>query len=75
MAVGLTILPLFILWVLVKLLPPWPHDACDPSRYWRLIAADYADRVRYERISRNFRIAFEPRRRAGEARPCAGASG
>ena len=25
-AVGLTILPLFILWALVKLLPPWAHD-------------------------------------------------
>jgi Ni/Fe-hydrogenase subunit HybB-like protein len=26
-AVGLTILPLFILWVLVKLLPPWPEKS------------------------------------------------
>jgi Ni/Fe-hydrogenase subunit HybB-like protein len=26
-AIGLTILPLFILWVLVKLLPPWPEKS------------------------------------------------
>jgi Ni/Fe-hydrogenase subunit HybB-like protein len=27
MAAGLSILPLFILWALVKLLPPWSHDS------------------------------------------------
>ena len=27
MSIALTILPLFILWVLVKLLPPWPERA------------------------------------------------
>ena len=31
-AIGLTILPLLFLWVLVKLLPPWPRKACTRSR-------------------------------------------
>jgi hypothetical protein len=26
-AIGLTILPLFFLWALVKLLPPWPEKS------------------------------------------------
>ncbi len=30
MAIGLTILPFVILWVLVKLLPPWPERSVEP---------------------------------------------
>jgi len=29
MSIFLTILPLFFLWVLVKLLPPWPEESQD----------------------------------------------
>jgi len=31
MALGLMILPLFILWVLITLFPPWLHDSDDPA--------------------------------------------
>ncbi len=31
MAIGLTILPLFFLWVLLKLLPPWPEKSVHPA--------------------------------------------
>ena len=30
-AIGLTILPLFFLWVLLKLLPPWPEKSAHPA--------------------------------------------
>ena len=34
-AIVLTILPLVILWVLVKLLPPWPEEEDGPDRRHR----------------------------------------
>jgi predicted membrane protein len=33
-AVFLTLLPLFFLWVLVKLLPPWPENRAEASAAW-----------------------------------------